>query len=79
MGQRQTRRQREVRNEDEEQNCENEDLKFIETLGKPDESRQDEEEEKSSDDVGGKSPVVVVEIKEETQNLEDWLDDFLDN
>ena len=64
---------------DKDQSCENEDLKFIETLGTQDETWLKEEEEKSSEDGSGESPVVVLDIKEETKNLEDWLDDFLDD
>ena len=78
LAQRQHRRRKEV-SQIEEQNCEKEDLKFIETLGKPDDASPDEIEEEPSEEAGRKGTVVVVDIKKETQNLEDWLDDFLDD
>ena len=64
----------------EEQNCENEDLKFIETLDEPQDTGTEREEDKPSG-VGGadKSSDVVADIRKDTQNLEDWLDDFLDD
>merc|ERR1711915_108484 len=61
--------------------CENVDLKFIETLEKPEET-QDVAADKLSEEAREKSPVssvVAVDIKQETQNLEDWLDDFLED
>ena len=63
---------------DKDKSCENEDLKFIESLGTKDETRRSEEE-KSSEDGGGNNSVVVLDIKEETKDLEDWLDDFLED
>ena len=70
--------QRQNRQRKKDENCEDEDIEFIETLGKPAETR-DEAAIKPSEEVGGESSVVVVDIKQETQNLEDWLDDFLDD
>ena len=60
--------------------CENEDLKFIETLEKTEET-QDVAVDKPSEEARESpvSSVVVVDIKQETQNLEDWLDDFLED
>ena len=81
LAQRQNRR--EVKNvKSEEQNCENEDLKFIETLGEPQQTspeRVEVVEDKPSEDAAtDKSSEVVADIKKDTKNLEDWLDDFLD-
>ena len=81
LAQRQNRR--EVKNVNyEEQNRENEDLKFIETLNEPQQTSPEilEVEDKPSPDAGDvKSSEVVADIQKDTKNLEDWLDDFLDD
>ena len=66
----------------EEQNCETEDLKFIETIEEPQPTGPErvEVEEKPSEDAGAdKSSEVGTDIGKDTKNLEDWLDDFLDD
>ena len=79
----QRQNRREVKkNKSEEQNCETEDLKFIETLDEPQQTGPErvEEEDKPSEDAGAdKSSEVETEIGKDTKNLEDWLDDFLDD
>ena len=80
----QRQNRREVKNvKSEEQNRETEDLKFIETLGEPQQTspeRLEVVEDKPSEDAAtDKSSEVVADIKKDTKNLEDWLDDFLDD
>ena len=66
-----------------EENCENDDLKFIETLGEPQQTspeRMKVVNDKSSENTDtDKSSEALDDIKKDTKNLEDWLDDFLDD
>ena len=79
LAQRQNRREVK-KNKTEEQNCETEDLKFIETIDQPQPTGPErvEVEDKPSEDVD-RSSKVGTDIRKDTQNLEDWLDDFLDD
>ena len=81
LAQRQNRREEKNVNS-EEQNRENEDLKFIETLGEPQKTSPERvevvEDRPSEETATDKSSEVVADIKKDTKNLEDWLDDFLD-
>merc|ERR1711874_89620 len=79
LAQRQNRR--EVKTSKEE-NCENEDLKFIETLGEPHQTspeRMKVNDKPTENTDIDKSSEAVDDIKKDTKNLEDWLDDFLDD
>lgn len=79
LGQRKNRRQRSANTKKTSEskpdisNIEDKDLKFMESL--------DEKVEKPTEAIESKpSTVVPVNIvKEDTKNLEDWLDDFLDD
>ena len=65
-----------------EENCENEDLKFIETLGEPQQTspeRMKGNDKPTENTDIDKSSEAVDDIKKDTKNLEDWLDDFLDD
>ena len=65
-----------------EENCENEDLKFIETLGEPQQTspeRMKVNDKPTENKDIDKSSEAVDDIKKDTKNLEDWLDDFLDD
>ena len=65
-----------------EENCENEDLKFIETLGEPQQTspeRTKGNDKPTENTDTDKSSEAVDAIKKDTKNLEDWLDDFLDD
>ena len=74
LEQRKNRRQRGSENQN-KANDGSDDLKFIEELEKESKS-----EELPTEDTAQKSEVVSVKITSgETQNLEDWLDDFLDD
>ena len=82
LAQRQNRR--EMKKKLEVENCETEDLKFLETLDEPQQTSPErvevDGEDKPSEDAGGdKSSEVMADIKKDTKNLEDWLDDFLDD
>ena len=81
LAQRQNRREGKSK-KCEEESCENEDLKFMETFDEPQKTSpvRVEVEDKPSEDAGAvKNSEVVADIKKDTKNLEDWLDDFLDD
>jgi len=81
LEQRQNRRQRgskNIKKVEEKEVSESEDLKFIEDLGKAEVAEKTDDQRDDSNTVI--SNVVPVKINStEKQNLEDWLDDFLDD